>query len=152
MLKYIDIKYVKVWYQANTAWKNVRKTNNKRLLVPELLLKDDELIKVDYKNKINYAKLSINDETKYIDISKLDNLKIKKQLKIHEFPINDSDSLRPLKLESKSTKQIWFTIHVPDEAIAGKYTGKIIKTPPEQETALKNRGTSLTVIYFQIAL
>ena len=124
--KYIDIKYVKVWYQANTAWKNVRKTNNKRLLVPELLLKDDELIKVDYKNKINYAKLSINDETKYIDISKLDNLKIKKQLKIHEFPINDSDSLRPLKLESKSTKQIWFTIHVPDEAIAGKYTGKII--------------------------
>jgi len=143
----VEIKYVKAWYQANTAWKGIRKTDNKRFLVPELLLNDDELLKIDYKNKINYAKISTNDEIKYIDISKLENLKIRSQPKVHEFPIRDSASLRPINIESNSAKQIWFTIYVPHEAFAGKYTGKIIVSYNDVEIKIP---VSLTVYPFKL--
>ena len=38
-------------------------------LTPELLLKDDSLVNVDYVNKTNYLKVTINGSEQYIDIS-----------------------------------------------------------------------------------
>lgn len=143
----IDIKYVKVWYQANTAWRDIRKTNNKRFLVPELLLNDDRVIKVDYKNKINYAKISTHVGAKYIDISNVNNHKVREQPRIIEFPIKDSVSLLPINLENHSAKQIWFTVHVPYEAIAGNYTGEITVSYKDGEIKIP---ISLTVYPFKL--
>ena len=44
-------------------------TTQSDYLTPELLLKDDSLVKVDYVTKTNYLKVTINGVEQYIDIS-----------------------------------------------------------------------------------
>ncbi len=54
----VDIKVVKCWYQGETAWYGIiSKDRSKKVLVPELLLNDDSLVKVDYEKKENYLKV-----------------------------------------------------------------------------------------------
>lgn len=52
----IDAKVVKCWYQAGTAWHSYFADPTRRELVPELLLHDDSLIRVDYKTQDNYLR------------------------------------------------------------------------------------------------
>lgn len=47
----VDIRVVKAWYQNGISTIGFRK--DRRVLVPELLLKDDDLIRVDYEGKRN---------------------------------------------------------------------------------------------------
>lgn len=47
----IDIKLVKEWYQADQAWFGRYGKMKKKILVPELLLNNDKLVKVDYIKK-----------------------------------------------------------------------------------------------------
>ena len=51
-----DIKVVKCWYQAGTAWHSYFADPTRRELVPELLLNDERLIEVDRKTKDNYLR------------------------------------------------------------------------------------------------
>lgn len=66
----IDIRLVKVWYQAaaNDVWLD----HNEHILAPELLLKDDSLVSVDYVNRTNYLRVTLNGTDQYIDISSPD--------------------------------------------------------------------------------
>ena len=54
-------------------------------------------------------------------------------------PINtedlaDSASLQPLDMAAGFTKQVWLTVHVPEDAQPGQYTGKITVTAEGQPT------------------
>ena len=49
----IDLRIVKAWFQGGSAWSTIRASQT-AILVPELLLHDDGLIKVDTKSKMNY--------------------------------------------------------------------------------------------------
>ncbi len=50
--KNIDVRYVKRWYQAGGAWvEHWRSKDKVASLVPELLLKDPQLIKIDTEKK-----------------------------------------------------------------------------------------------------
>lgn len=51
----VDIKIVKTWYQAGTACFDCLADSNRRELVPELLLNDETLVKVDEEKKIQAA-------------------------------------------------------------------------------------------------
>ena len=57
-----DLKTVKVWYQAGNAWTSYF-ADPKLRLIPELLLNDEDLIKVDTKKGWNYARLTEKDGT-----------------------------------------------------------------------------------------
>lgn len=129
----IDIKVVKVWYQGGTAWRNIR-ANPTHILVPEILLNDDTLIRVNYESKSNYIKLNINNKKLYKLISgdtvqeghstyaSPDNHVI---YDTDEFPVEDSETLLPINIPSGQNKQLWITVKVPNDAVAGNYTGEI---------------------------
>ena len=58
----IDLRNVKVWYQAGTAWFSYFQ-DVKQKLCPELLLHDEDLILVDEKKGWNYARTTEKDGT-----------------------------------------------------------------------------------------
>ena len=104
----INVRTVKVWYQAGDDDPNMWFDSQKKYLVPELLLKDDSLVKVDYETKTNYLRVTINGIQQYVDISD----------PAGKFPgnaqIHDAQSLQPFSLKANENKQIWLTVHVPE--------------------------------------
>lgn len=92
----IDIRVVKCWYQAGVG---LADTEHKTL-TPELLLHDDDLVRVDYERQVNIVR---NKET-----------------------VNDSQRLRPFLLPKRQNKQIWLTAHFEDRVPPGKYKGDLI--------------------------
>jgi hypothetical protein len=121
----IDVKTVKRWYQAGSAWTGIGQNKSKRVLVPELLLNDDTLVKVDHQTKENYLKLSFPAETRYVWISNPQGVSVSTILSCDSYPVKDSPTLLPVSIASGDDKQFWLTVHVPNEAPAGTYTGPI---------------------------
>ena len=115
-----NIRLVKVWYQAGKD--NIQMTSEHDL-APELLLKDDSLVNVDYLNKVNYLKVTMNGSQQYIDISNPNGT----------FPLNaeiyDAKVLQPFSMEKNENKQVWMTIHIPNDTPAGDYRGRITIAP-----------------------
>lgn len=111
----VDIKLVKCWYQADDG----TIYNKKKVLLPELLLNDDKLVKVDYVQQRNYLKVTIGGKEQYLGIS----------LPNENIPdaaiIKDADVLLPFDLNAETNKQIWVTVHIPVNAVTGDYRGTI---------------------------
>jgi hypothetical protein len=89
----IDVRVVKCWYQAGGV---IYDTRNK-VLVPELLLHDDQLISVNYEKQVNIIR----------DIES----------------IADAKKLKPFFLQRKQNKQVWLTVSIPENAVEGEYSG-----------------------------
>ena len=147
----IDIKTVKCWYQSGKAWFDIVQDRSRRVLTPELLLKDDSLVRTDAGKKDNYIKLSFPGGDKYICISKEEDSGAadEKFHSIEEFPVRDSSRLLPVDIPAHTKKQFWVTVKVPDNAKPGTYTGKI-----KLSTAEKSLGSitlSLKVLPFKLA-
>ncbi|MFH2069067.1 MAG: hypothetical protein ABII89_06370 [Candidatus Omnitrophota bacterium] len=129
----IDLKVVKCWYQTGINWNSGSFNEFTKYLVPELLLNDDTLVKVDFKKEENYLKLVFPEGEKYLWIS--DPEEVNKsdggQLggwdvkKVDEFPVKDSPALLPVNIPAGTNKQFWVTIKVPEDAKDGVYTGSI---------------------------
>jgi hypothetical protein len=137
----IDVRLVKVWYQAapNEIYYT---TAAGYYLTPELLLKDDSLVKVDYISKKNYLKATINGVQQYIDISSpTATVPLTAQ-------IRDATTLQPFSLKANENKQIWITVHVPSTTPAGNYSGNITITTPS-ETPVK-MNFSVRVLPFNL--
>jgi hypothetical protein len=130
----VDIRVVKCWYQAGRhIWEITD-----RILVPELLLKDDALVVVDRKVKKNFLRTS----TGLVDISdpKADLSRIAPQ---------DSKELVPFSVPARQLKQLWVTIHVPEDAAPGRYQGAVrIRSKNADEVAVPLR---LDVLPFKLA-
>jgi len=136
----INVRTVKVWYQAsaNDVWVGTPGY----YLAPELLLKDDSLVKVDYVTRTNYLKVTINGIEQYIDISN-PNAVFPSNAQIHDTP-----SLQPFSLKANENKQIWLTVHIPNNTPAGDYYGDITLSAPS-ETPVK-MNFSVTVLPFDL--
>jgi len=134
----VDIRLVKCWYQSGDGviWKN------KTVLTPELLLRDDALVRVDTVNQMNYLKVSLNGTEQYIDISSPNAV----------FPdnaiIKDADTLQPFNLDAHTNKQVWVTVHVPVGATSGDYSGNIQITVPGEQTVTLT--LNVTVLPFDL--
>ena len=101
-------------------------------LTPELLLKDDSLVKVDYVTKTNYLKVTINGVQQYIDISS-PTATVPKTAQIR-----DATTLQPFSLKANENKQIWITVHVPGTTPAGNYSGNITINAPSETPVTMN--------------
>lgn len=108
----LDVKIVKSWYQNDNVNFN---DSSKKILTPELLLKDESGIKVE--NGTNFLKDTAGN---WINISE------NKSEKLIKDPLfKDSDSLKSFSLGKDKNKQFFLTLKVPQNTQAGTYTGKI---------------------------
>ena len=121
----VDIRTVKRWYQAGDQRGDGAPTNlNKQILTPELLLKNDGLIKVDHQAKKNYVKLTFPDGTtqwRWLDDSDTPH----EDFSVETCPIRDAKTLQPMMIRHQTAKQFWVTVHVPQNAAPGPYKGNI---------------------------
>jgi len=113
----IDIRVVKCWYQAGYS---ITDTTHKHL-TPELLLKDDLLVKAEdgenYLKKHDGSYMWISDPTPATDPTR--------PRTIEEIPVQDSDVLQPVGIPAGVNKQFWVTVKVPDASLPGSYAGQI---------------------------
>ena len=101
----VDLRVVKVWYQAGRRVS----FQNQKVLTPELLLKDDSLVQIDERKKVNI-------------------------LKMDKDAVRDADVLQPFRVPAGTVKQCWVTAHVPAETKAGTYQGTIRVGPATGST------------------
>ena len=112
----VDIRIVKCWYQAGRTMFEV---NNKQL-APELLLKDDSLVRVDYDKQANYLRSTAEDGTiTYLLASGEDTPALAEARPI------DASTLQPVDIPGRTLKQFWVTVHIPEGAAPGEYIGTL---------------------------
>jgi hypothetical protein len=138
----VDIRLVKVWYQASQDPYYMDYTTAGYYLTPELLLKDDSLVTVDYVTKTNYLKATINGVQHYIDISS-------PTAAVPETAdVRDAATLQPFSLKANENKQVWITVHVPNTTPSGSYSGNLTIHALSETPTTVNLG--VTVLPFDL--
>ena len=134
----VDIRLVKVWWRAkglraDRDW--YRYDTSSRLLAPELLVKDADLVlrgdERGISDQNNYLKTTGGSYVKVDDIGSVSAIK-------------DSTALTSVTIPAGTNQQFWVTVQVPASAAAGNYTGSI---------SLGNLGSisvTLTVLPFSL--
>ncbi|MFC1805635.1 hypothetical protein ACFL09_01475 [Planctomycetota bacterium] len=141
----VDIKVVKCWIQAGTAWYSYFGDSSRRELVPELLLNDETLVRVDRENKENY--LRVGDKYTWISYPKDEATEAFNYLRE---PVADSKTLQPVRLKKGENKQIWVTLKVPKATAAGVYRGRIELIADGK--AIGAMGLAARVLPFQLPM
>jgi len=146
----VDVKWVKCWYQAGTAPRGVTQNRAHKVLVPELLLNDDSLVKVDLEGQHNTLKLSFPAGPRYVGID--DPTPPRPawglNLKLDEYPVRDAATLQPLDLPAGQNRQVWLTLRVPEGCKPGRYVGKV--TLNAQGQPLGEAPLTLQVLPFKL--
>ena len=149
----IDIKYVKVWYQATDDPDNIhnfriKKNRSVRFLTPELLLKDPDLIRVDRTRKENLIRTKVGSEAIYRNISAYGQNTGTLVETADEMPIEDARSLQPLALEALSSQQILITVQVDANTEAGEYSSNL--TIKNNDRVMRSIPLILKVLPFKL--
>lgn len=137
----IDVRVVKVWFQGQSAWNDISKgrpDDFRQVLVPELLLRDDSLVEVDPATGENRVKVRRGRKWQY-DVVNQGRLAATEQVlpMLAKFPVRDAAGLQPFDVPAGTSKQLWFTIHVPEQAVPGTY---------QSDIALKSRNAELGTV------
>ena len=118
----VDVKVVKVWYQNGNGWYSFFADVGLKL-VPELLLNDETLVRVDTKRKANYLRLDYPEGPKYIWISAP--AAIDSPVRDANAPVYDAKTLQPVSLQAGRFKQFLVTVHVSRDTKPGRYEGDL---------------------------
>jgi hypothetical protein len=113
----IDIRIVKSWFQGATHGIGY---TPKKWLVPELLLKDDALVRVDIDAEENSVRSTAADGTiRYLPCSGPDSAALADVRPV------DAATLQPVDLGAGQSREFWLTIQVPADAPPGAYEGTL---------------------------
>jgi len=159
----VDIRVVKCWYQAGGGegysqppkyveevgekdimiLENTPVDEGRRVLTPELLLKDDDLVRTERWFRQNFVKLQYPDgkirwlwasaprvvfpDGKTVEpwIMSPDTVGKPDDSSVEAKPIKDAATLQPVSIPKRTSKQFWITVHVPADAKAGDYEGEV---------------------------
>ncbi|MFH0964505.1 MAG: sugar-binding protein [Planctomycetota bacterium] len=144
----IDVKLVKCWYQSfGQSWKLTGGVSYARgkVLLPELLVNDDELVRVDLRERQNLLRVTDpkTGEERY------ENVTMENESLTQDLVICDADSLRPVDMGAGEARQFWVTVRVGADAPAGIYQGIMtVRCEGSQEAVLPIR---LEVYPFRLA-
>ena len=133
----LDLKTIKVWYQNGNGWYSYFQDPGLKLC-PELLLNDEDLIKVDTKKVSNYARLIEKDGTVHyhwltpppaVD-SVLEHLgsmtyRLDGSFRSMKPNFKDSKTFAGATLNEGEFKQFFLTAHVTEDCKPGVYSGAI---------------------------
>jgi len=118
----IDVRIVKCWFQGATAWRDIMNGSiGERVLTPELLLKDDRLIRADKEGKTNYIRCDFPEGARYLHIGKREQPGQMLNISVSTFPVKDAPELRPTAIRAHEFRQYWLTVSVPEAAEPGLY-------------------------------
>ena len=128
----VDRKLVKRWYRSGGAWLHYFNDRRGRYLVPDLLVNDDSLVKVDENQRRNYLRMDYRDDSHYVDVGDwhLGHAGWDWWIKMNRpIPFADAKTLQPFDIEEEDRNQVLlFTFHVPEGQAPGLYTGEITFT------------------------
>ena len=114
----LDLKVVKVWYQNGNGWYHYFGDSG-NMLCPELLLHDEDLIRVDTSLKANYARVGTKEQ--WLNTPR----QINPGFESMRPEFSDAEKLKPVSLEKNVRKQFFLTAHATKETPAGLYRGSI---------------------------
>jgi len=143
----LDLKVVKVWFQNGNGWNSYFSDVGLKL-IPELLLYDENMIKVDAQEMANYARLKDENGERYAWISAPRHLDV--PFNSTQEPFEDADVLQPVSLIAGEFKQFFLTLHVPKTQKPGVYNGSVAVT--EGSGALTNISIAVRVLPFELPL
>lgn len=123
----IDIKVIKVWYQSGAAWYGYFADALGRRLIPEMLLNDEDLVRVDSRTQDNYVRYDNKDGSVHYQWMSANFMMVNDSFanQANQGLIRDADTLQPVVLNPDEYKQFFVTLHVPAETPGGIYTGRI---------------------------
>ncbi|MBC8350397.1 MAG: hypothetical protein H8E66_00315 [Planctomycetes bacterium] len=133
---HVQIKWVKCWWQSGSAPRGLGQDLSRKVLTPELLLNDDDLVRVDLKSQRNRVRLSFPEGDRYVAIDDPERKKAGFAHPLAEFPVRDSPKLVPADLPAEQNKQLWITVKVPPSARPGRYEGSL-RFAVESDTLLE---------------
>ena len=120
---------VKIWYQAGSAWYGHFPDVTRRVLCPELLLYDEDLVRVDPATQDNYVRYDQGDGTRGYAWMSFHHAMVN----FADFPpavarvdlINDAPTTQSAVLNQDEFKQFFVTLGLPEDAREGVYHGAI---------------------------
>ena len=130
----LDLKVVKVWYQNRNGWYSYFGDTG-FALCPELLLNDEDLIRVDTAKKANYARLTEADGRAHEQwINPPRQMDVRESLRPWAAKdcfepmrpnFTDAKALKPVSLGKGAYRQFFLTAHVRKDAKPGLYRGAV---------------------------
>ena len=129
----LDLKVVKVWYQNRNAWYSYFGDTGFKL-VPELLLNDEDLIRVDTEKVANYARLKTPDgkvserwinPPREMDRVFWDCYRGGDIFQPMRPEFDDAATLQPVNLPAGEFRNFFLTAHVRETTPAGLYKGSV---------------------------
>ena len=129
----LDLKVVKVWYQNKNAWYSYFGDTGFKLC-PELLVNDEDLIRVDEEKKANYARLVEKDGTiheQWLNPPRLMNRRyFENDTSTYSFSpmrenFRDAKTLQPVLLEEGAFRNFFLTAHVTKDIAPAVYQGSV---------------------------
>lgn len=129
----IDLKVVKVWYQNKNGWYSYFGDTGFKLC-PELLLNDEDLIRVDEEKKANYARLAGKDgkesemwinPPRQMDIRYHEHYRTTCSFMPMRENFRDAPTLKPVLLEEGAFRNLFITVKVEKGIPDGIYRGGV---------------------------
>ncbi len=119
----IDVKTVKVWWAGVSNWDSDRHGREEPVrLLPNAILHDDGLVRVDMEKRVNYLRIDYPSGTRYVDILTTGRAQ---PLKYYLEQFRDAPTFVPLDLPRDTTRQFWITVKTPRGIPPGLYTGEL---------------------------
>lgn len=121
-----DIRVVKLWFQNGNAWVSYFDDSGLKL-VPELLLHDENLIKVDLDKGENLARIVKDGKETFHWISAPKPLAARDTHGFDQFDpgFADAETMQPVKLVRNEFKQFFITARAKKGQKGGVYRGKV---------------------------
>ena len=156
----LDLTTVKVWYQNSNGWVSYFQDPQLKLC-PELLLHDEDLVKVDTEKKGNWARVTAKDGSlsyfwltpprgvyrRDVDfaVGRLDDA-----FSCMQEGFSDAPSFAGATLLKDQNKQFMLTVHVGKNAKPGLYTGTVAVKSRKDGALLHEVPVRLRVLDFEL--
>lgn len=122
----LDLKVVKCWFAPSASWGSYWAGGREfPTLIPELLMHDDALMRVDEKTRSNHLRLSEATGPRYVKVNECASVDTLPEFNYVIEPVYDSATLQPLPLSSLRGQQFWLTVCPPPETAPGLYTARL---------------------------
>lgn len=119
-----DVRIVKRWYRNGGAWLAYQGDRRQRMLVEDMLVYDDSILRVDEERKRNLLRLDYPEGSRYTDVS-TPTWRGEPAFTRH-VPFADADSLQPVTIPEYGRNQRFLvTFAIPKGTRAGVYRGTI---------------------------